>query len=263
MSDSEAESHSTPSLFQIWCDKTSGQHQGHAFEVLTEKPNVRESILQKIVSVIHQNYDSPERFLARAQRLGFDQAVRVIHERLPTIATARSGDLGEILATEYANSVMGFLIPINRLQWKDGRNLPLRGDDLIGVKLDKTGNLSSLLKGESKSRIALHTDAIDEAVVKLREYEGQPAPHTLFFIVDRLHELGKSSLAEQLEDFALVGRPLPVTHLVFTLSGNSPTDLFTTALSAEYIPSIRRQLVGVVVEEHGAFVASVYELAGA
>ena len=250
-------------LFRRWCNKKSGAQNGHPFDVLTEKPNLREQVLPEIVSVLHDHYDARSRFLRRAEQLGYDRAVEVIRQRLPTTAGARSGDLGEILATEYINSSSPFTVPINRLQWKDGRNVALRGDDLIGFRLKANGKLDSLLKGESKSRISLYADAMSEAVNKLREYDGRPSPHSMLYLVDRLHELGHTAWAEVLEDYSLNGGSVAITHLIFTLSGNAPEPVFKTALSGSYLPGVLRQVVGLVIVDHRDFIDAVFEIASA
>jgi hypothetical protein len=250
-------------LFEEWCHKASAVHNGHPFDVLTEKVNARDVILPELVSVLHDHYDARARFLERAARLGYDRAVEVIRQRLPTTTIARSGDIGEILATKYVNSSLPFTIPINRLQWKDGRNTALRGDDLIGFRLKANGKLDALLKGESKSRIGLYDDAMAEAVTKLREHDGRPSPHTLLYLVDRLKELGQTASAEVLEDYALLGGTFPITHFIFTLSGNAPQTTIQTALTGTYLPGIQRQAVGLVIVDHKDFIEAIFEIASA
>ncbi len=52
---------------------------------------------------------------------------------LPVSKRQRSGDLGEILATEYVNlKEWDYQVPVLRLRWKDSRELPMRGEDVIG-----------------------------------------------------------------------------------------------------------------------------------
>jgi hypothetical protein len=248
-------------IFERWCTKVSGSYNGHSFDILAEKSNVREKVLPEIVSALHDHYDGRERFLRRVERLGYDRAVNIIRERLPATARSRSGDLGEMLATEYVRAALPFIIPINRLQWKDGRNMALRGDDLIGFRIEANGKLEALLKGESKSRASLGSDAMADAILKLREYDGRPSPHTLLYTADRLHELGQSAWAEMLEDYALLGESVPITHLIFTLSGNPPVGAITTALSGAYLPGILRQMVGLIIVDHGDFIDAVFEIA--
>ena len=84
----------------------------------------------------------------------------------------RSGsDLGEILATEYVNrGHWGYEAPVHRLRWKDGRDLAMRGDDIIGFNFKKQP--VGRLKGESKSRAVLADATLDEARTALQEAQG-------------------------------------------------------------------------------------------
>lgn len=91
----------TPNLSEEWCDKVSAVRNGHAFDVLTEQVNARDAVLPELVLVLHNHYDIRTRFLELAARLSYERAVEVVRRRLPTTAIARSGDIGEILATEY------------------------------------------------------------------------------------------------------------------------------------------------------------------
>lgn len=67
----------TLTLFEEWCDNSSSVHNGHHFDVLTEKVNARDVILPGLVSVLHDHYDARARFLERAARLGYDRALRL------------------------------------------------------------------------------------------------------------------------------------------------------------------------------------------
>ena len=70
-------------------------------------------------------------------RLGKPAAAALIQGKLPTNKAIRSGDLGEIYATEWIDAHSGgYRAPIKRLRWKDHRNMAMRGDDVIGILQD-------------------------------------------------------------------------------------------------------------------------------
>jgi Cap4 SAVED domain len=247
--------------FEEWCVVLRRRRRGNKFHVLTERAEQRPDHLQTLAAVVRQHYDDPERFARRIARMGYERAAEIIRLRLPITPRARSGDLGEIFATEYARKQLRYFVPINRLQWKDGRNMPLRGDDLIGIKTEGSG-IQELLKGESKSAQNLTARPISEAMGKLLEYDGRPSPHSLTFVSDRLHELGNNDIADMLEDYAVDGSDnVKICHGIFTLSSNAPAELFRDALDADYPDNIARYCVGVVVDQHRMFVAQVYEAA--
>lgn len=141
--------------------------------------------------------------------------------------------------------------------------MTLRGDDLIGFRLNANGELEALLKGESKSRIGLYDGAMSEAIAKLCEYDGRPSPHTLLYLADRLKEMGQTPMAEALEDYVIFDGNVPITHFIFTLSGNAPHTVVQTALSGTYRPGILRRIVGFVINDHKDFIDTVFELANA
>jgi hypothetical protein len=106
---------------------------------------------------------------------------------MPRTPRARSGELGEILATELVVEHTDFMVPVRRLRYKDGREMALRGDDFIGIKVDAENNLY-FLKGESKSRAVLAAATISEARQALTRDDGRPTATSILFVADRLLE---------------------------------------------------------------------------
>jgi len=155
--------------------------------------------------------------------------------------------------------LLKFDVPIRRLRWKDGRNMALRGDDIIGVRCDQQGKLE-FLKGESKSRVALTTGVLDEAGVALDRDRGRPTRHSVIFVAERLRELGNDLLAERLENAVLdsfAGRP--VEHFLLALTGANPAILLTAHLTACAKKRRRRHVVGVRIPDHAAFIDDLFE----
>lgn len=225
---------------------------------MTGRPDERARAVARIRLAAKKHYDEPKRLIARIRRFGYVRVAKALRDRMPSVLRFQSGDLGEILATDYVRSQTEYIVPINRLQWKDGRNMPLRGDDLLGFAYEHD-RLRAILKGESKSRQSFYADDLAEAIVKLNEHSGRPSPHSVGYVADRLHELGMTKLSEDLDAYNLLGVSLPIRHFVFSLSGNEPTNTFQAELAKESAPGIERLFVGVVVDEHGDFVAAVYQ----
>ena len=71
------------------------------------------------------------------KRLGYEVAGEILSAAMPQTAKGRSGDLGEILASELVEEEIGLRIPVRRLRYKDGRNMAMRGDDFIGAGYDR------------------------------------------------------------------------------------------------------------------------------
>ncbi|MGS2804649.1 hypothetical protein [Nocardia sp. MW-W600-9] len=70
------------------------------------------------------------------RRLGKPRAAEYLENKLPTSAATntRFGDLGEIIGSHYAARDLGYRM-IARLRWKDHREMPMRGDDILGVRV--------------------------------------------------------------------------------------------------------------------------------
>lgn len=141
------------SLFNAWCDfeeevLDATTHNKKRLWKYTEKVDGRAAIKEQLCVKARSHYDTLENIADTIARLGYEGAAAILRERLPQTATARSGELGEILATELTEEKIGFRVPVRRLRYKDGREAALRGDDFIGINLDN--NELRLLKGEAK-----------------------------------------------------------------------------------------------------------------
>jgi hypothetical protein len=91
---------------------------------------------------------------------GYPKAAAVIRGLLPTSKRIRSGDLGEILATEYVETITPFAVPLRKLRYKDDGNLAMRGNDVIGIQ--KVGRRYRVLKVEAKSRTVMAAGVVGE-----------------------------------------------------------------------------------------------------
>lgn len=101
---------------------------------------------------------------------------------MPQTPKGRSGDLGEILATELVEEEIGLRVPVRRLRYKDGRNMAMRGDDFIGAGYDAAGEKPWLLKGEAKSNKVLGKATVTSARKVLNRDNGRCTPDSLLFV---------------------------------------------------------------------------------
>ena len=212
--------------------------------------------------VVPAAYAKPERIARVLERLGKPAAATYLRGKLPTWKNIRSGDLGEIIGAHYATSELGY-VTVHRLQWKDHREMAMRGDDIIGVRAPENGPVE-LLKGEAKSSVSLKTATVKAADRALRSNSGKPSPHALAFIADRLHEQGDHELADLIDDAQLM-KPITrrqVEQMLFTFTGNDPRNLLRTNTQA-YRGRVRRLAVGLQVRDHQQFIADVYGKADA
>jgi len=139
-------------------------------------------------AVVPRHYVSADEIAAVLRELGKPEAAEVLNGKLPVSKRTRSGELGEILGTHYVARELGYRM-IARLRWKDSREMPMRGDDLLGVRMVDDDKLE-FLKGEAKSRASLSTSTLDEAETALLSEHGLPER-------DAAREAAPTSLAER------------------------------------------------------------------
>jgi hypothetical protein len=247
--------------FLNWCDQAVEDVGPQTLHVLSARPADTQQGCDAVAAIVPAHYAAEERVAGILRRLGKPAAAAFIEGKLPTSKSMRSGDLGEILATEYIATLTPFAVPIKRLRWKDHRNMAMRGDDVIGMIRDPATGRLRFLKAESKSRAALAAAVVAEAREGLEKDGGLPSPHALQFISDRLMEMEENELADAIDD-ALLKHGIPpntVRHLLFTFSGNDPSGSLRASLQA-YAGPIGQHGVGVRVAGHVDFVGAVYDL---
>lgn len=246
--------------FNDWCDAADTPVGNHHVRVLTARAADSQTAIQLSALAIPGHYATEERIARAFARLNKVGAAQLIAGLLPQTPQIRSGDLGEIYATEWINAHSGYRAPIKRLRWKDHRDMAMRGDDVIGMVLDPANQRLRFLKTEAKSRIDLRAQTLTEARAGLDKDEGRPSAHALSFISARLLDLADLPLVDAIDD-ALVRHGIPfesVQHLLFTFSGNAPQALLTQSLQA-YPGPINQWGVGLHVDGHAAFIGAVYE----
>jgi hypothetical protein len=247
--------------FNGWCDVVDQQVGNHLCRVMTGQSASMPTGIQATAAIVSGHYASEEQVARALARLGKPAAAALIEGKLPTTKAIRSGDLGEIYATEWINAHGdGYCVPIKKLRWRDHRNMAMRGEDVIGLLQDPQTQRLSFLKTEAKSRIALTAQVLTDARAGLDKDGGLPSAHALSYISARLLDLGNLALADAIDD-ALLKHGIPaqsVRHLLFTFSGNAPEALLTASLHA-YPGPFNQWGVGLHVEGHVAFIGAVYD----
>ncbi|PAQ05349.1 hypothetical protein CIT26_31350 [Mesorhizobium temperatum] len=219
--------------------------------------------IDELATALPSHYASKKRIASILKRLGKSAAAAYVQNKLPTGSRIRSGDLAEILASRYVEESTDFPAGISKLRWKDHREMAMRGDDLIGLQPVDGPEKIRFLKGEVKSRAKLTTSAVTDARKALTAFQQKPSPHALEFIADRLHEDGEDELGNLIDDALLVdGIALKqVSHLIFTFSGNNPSAILAKNLAA-YMGKVPQSAVGLRVDGHQDFIASVFKKVG-
>lgn len=247
--------------FNDWCISVDKPIGNHSLRVMTGQAANLPAGIQATAAIVPGHYASEEQVARALDRLGKPAAAALIQGKLPTTKAIRSGDLGEIYATEWIEAHSGgYCAPIKRLRWKDHRNMAMRGEDVIGILHDAQTQRLHFLKTEAKSRATLTAQVLTKARAGLDKDGGLPSAHALSFISARLLELGNFPLADAIDDELLKhGIPVQnVRHLLFTFSGNAPDALLTAWIQA-YPGPINQRGIGLHVEGHAAFIGEVFD----
>jgi hypothetical protein len=249
-------------LFKTWCDSQKKRDARKRYWTLIEKAGARDAIRDSLAETMRSHYDRLDRIADDVSRLGYKKAATILRAVLPRTKKARSGELGEILATELVEEEIELRVPVRRLRYKDGREMALRGDDFIGAGYGNDDKLW-LLKGEAKSNKVLGKTTITKARMVLNRDDGRCTPDSLLFVANRLLESNDEDdveLGRTIRDE--VGcdnlRPRRIDHMLFTMSGNVPPSSLKKDLDAastnrdQYVVNLR-------IEDHQEFIAEMYE----
>jgi hypothetical protein len=98
-------------IFDAWCDFEEKKDKRKRLWTLVEKDGVREEVQAELADTMRSHYDRLDRIADGVNRLGYGTAAKILKAVLPQGAKARSGDLGEILATEIVEEKTGFTVP--------------------------------------------------------------------------------------------------------------------------------------------------------
>jgi hypothetical protein len=189
--------------FEEWCEAAAEVVNGHDLKVLSGSHDHLVAARDKVAEIVPTHYACEEHVARVLERLGKAEAADFVRQKLPESKAVRSGDLGEILATEYIAENTPYEVPIKRLRWKDHRNMAMRGDDVIGIEQNPENGRLKFLKSEAKSRSALPAGVLVEARAVLEKDGGLPSPHALSFVSERLMETGNRELADAIDDAQL------------------------------------------------------------
>lgn len=224
---------------------------------LTERDGMRDAALEAIQQAIRDHFYGTDLLAA----MEFPASVQAVRDALPTTKMIRSGDLGEIFATEYVAGRTEFLVPLKRLRYKDDRDMAMRGTDVVGLR--HVDGRPHVLKVEAKSRETIQAAVVVEACDTLVEHDCRPKPATIAFVARMLRREGRDADAAAFEDLqARQPRYEEMAHMVFVLSGNDPVPALR-AQAGPRAPILDRRFVGLRIADHQAFIENVFNAVNA
>ncbi len=244
--------------FGSWCSKAAlasvAAHKVHALHSHDDSTGIG-----LLASKLPDSYADTEALALVAERFGKPMVAVFLRDRLPTKKSARSGDMGEILATAYLDEECGYVVGPSRLIDRDHQEWAMRGDDVLAARIDKSSRLH-LVKAEAKSRVSLGAATVKSAREGLDRNDEMPSPHSLSQFATRLlkssnQDIGAAVLDMQLNDGV---RPDRVGHLMFLLTAGDPSAHVSADLKA-YVGSVPQLTVILRVQDHQRFINDAFE----
>lgn len=243
-------------LFSKWLEL--GSSSGAAIDYFVEKESRQKVGLRLLKPLVADHFVGESTIM---QLGGYAKSAAVLKNSLPTNKRTQSGDIGELLATEYINAQTEYTVPIKKLRWKSDRQMPMHGNDVLGINY--TANPRRILKGECKSRAQFGDSAVTEASDGLDKDNGRPNPSTVAFITKRLFEDKRDDEAKIWNELQ-TKETIPaknVTQMVFALGGNDPTPALAKCPKAK-ARGIQRQHAAIRLSAYPDFMKAVYEVDG-
>lgn len=246
--------------YKKWCSAAKTTYvDSHAVSILISLKD--EDGIAVVAAHLPSRYAETDSLARIAERFGKNKVAEFLRNKLPNTQRARSGDLGEILATAYLEEDCAYVVGPSRLIQRDHQEWAMRGDDVLGARLDSQSNVH-LIKGEAKSRAQARAATVAEAREGLQRSDELPSPHSLTQFAERLLKTADDNLGEEILQLQLTEgvRPKVVTHLMFLFAGNDPSNYIKADLSA-YEGNIAQLAVILQVQAHQEFVRMTYEKA--
>ncbi len=215
--------------------------------------------IDAVVTILPSTYAEKENLRRIAERHGKGGVATLLGNKVPQTQRGRSGDMGEILGTAYVQSTMGYETGPSRLIERDHQEWAMRGDDILGARLD--GQKLELVKVEAKSRKRANTSAITEAREGLRRNNDLASAHSLTQFAERLLTTNET-LSEAVNDVLQKDglRPDQLAHVMFIFAGNHPASDIRDDLET-YKGRVTQTTVTVHVKAHQDFIRKSYEAA--
>ena len=186
-------------LYKKWCDATKEKDKRKRYWTYGEKDRGRDEIAttspRPCAPTTIGSSVSPRMSIGSATR-----SPRNFCEAIPQTDKGRSGDLGEILATELVEEEIGLRVPVRRLATRTAATWRCEATTLSGMAWRRRSKLW-LLKGEAKSNKVLGKATVTSARKVLNRDNGRCTPQLLAFVANRLLEATTRTMSNWAETF--------------------------------------------------------------
>lgn len=199
---------------------------------VAERTASRAQVADHFAAAVVDHHVAARAVSGALQRRGFSQTAAYLASRLPSDGRTRTGNFGEVLASEHLRQRYGYDMPVFKLRFMDNPRMPMRGEDIVAFRLDQHRFIVALCVGESKVMQTFDSREVEDAHDRLK-LAYRPHPVSLLLISNVLHDRG-DALADQVDALleTLAISPVRRENWIFLITGNRPRDPFSVIQTA-------------------------------
>lgn len=102
-----------------------------------------------------------------------------LSNKIPEVENTRKGEFGEIFGTEFLKQKCNYNFPVNKLNKKENKDVPVHGEDILGFKYDD-GKISCFCICECKTTKQYKSKVLKDACKQLKKSNINPKSLTKF-----------------------------------------------------------------------------------
>jgi len=164
------------------------ENGNYSFPVVYQRdgPVQRDDLLAYLSNEVSSNLINPEYLKQAAEIAGLATVRQYLDEYVITrVTSTRNGDFGEILGSLMLREKEDYLIPIQKLRYREAKDWSPRLTDILALKVSNH-TVQLVCYAEAKTRTLPDNDAGKEGYERLKRDSEVPHPEILHFVSARL-----------------------------------------------------------------------------
>lgn len=164
----------------------------------------REKLIQKLANRIRHAYISLQELTEELQEEGHEQLAATLRDlKFAKVPPLRSGELAEIITTDLMRNA-GYIVPIERLRFKEDNDRPVPNCDTIGFKFNINSGQDILCVGEAKAQATRgkkDKNIYQEGMISLKTRNQMKRDKAVQFVYEKLKETVGVEIARYFKRF--------------------------------------------------------------
>jgi hypothetical protein len=164
----------------------------------------REKLIQKLANRIRHAYISLQELTEELHEEGHEQLATTLRDlKFAKVPPIRSGELAEIVTTDLMRNA-GYIVPIERLRFKEDNDRDVPNCDTIGFKFNVNPGQDILCVGEAKAQATRgkkDKNIYQEGMVSLKTRDQMKRDKAVQFVYEKLKETVGIEIARHFKRF--------------------------------------------------------------